>query len=79
MKPSIRMMTMGAALGAATLLGACHDDHAGAPPAAATSENFSDFAKQTFAMDENSTPVSVDLVLVNDVDTDPTAFDSLLM
>ena len=49
-------------------------------PGATTTENFSAFARDTFAKDANSTAVNFDtIVLVQDVDTDPTAFDALLM
>jgi hypothetical protein len=79
---SLKLLTMGAALGAAALLGACHDDHGGAatPPAASNAQDFSDFAKNTFALGPNTTPVNFDNVVLNyDVDTNPDAFDSLLM
>ncbi len=78
---TIKLLALAAAVGAVTALSACRDDH---QPAAASpssnSENFSAFAKQTYAFGENTTPVNFDAVtLVYDVDNDPTAFDSLLM
>jgi hypothetical protein len=62
-------------------LTACHDDdHPGSATPATTTENFSTFAKETFAMDANAPPRNFDdVTLVADVDTDPTAFDALLM
>ncbi len=78
----IKLLACTAAMVAASL-SACHDDNnsASAPaPATNTPENFSTFAARTFQQPANSTPVNFDkITLLYDVNTDPNAFNALLM
>jgi hypothetical protein len=65
-------------------LAACHGDgntaSTPAPPPPPSSVAFSTFAKNTFAANANTTPVTLDGVNFNfDVDDEPTAFDMLVM
>jgi len=76
---------LAAASVAAASLAACHNDHGNnsastpkPPPPAPV--DFSTFAKNAFAANENTTPISLDGVTFTfDVDNDPTAFDALVM
>lgn len=75
---------LAAATVAAASLAACHDNHnngsAPPPPPPPATVDFSTFAKNTFAANANTTPVSLDGVNFKfDVDDDPTAFDLLVM
>jgi hypothetical protein len=75
---------LAASCAAAASLAACHhdDDAAGTTPAppGRQSVDFSVFAKNAFAADANSTPVSLDGVKFNfDADENPVAFDMLIM
>ncbi len=70
----------------AASLAACHEDHNhgsasnSPPPPPPASVDFSTFAKNTFAANANTTPISLDGVnFTFDVDNDPTAFDALVM
>jgi hypothetical protein len=77
-----RLKYLGIATTAAAVLSGCNDDNSAGilqPPANAP-QNFSAFATSTFEQPANSTPVSVDgVVIVDDVGDDPNAFNALLM
>ncbi|HEY5264280.1 MAG TPA: hypothetical protein VIJ37_04755 [Steroidobacteraceae bacterium] len=77
---------LAAASVAAASLAACHNDHNNGsapktpPPPPPTSVDFSTFAKNAFAANANTTPISLDGVnFAFDVDNEPTAFDALVM
>jgi hypothetical protein len=78
--PTLRIAL--AAVLAAAVLAACHDDTTTIPPATAQQANlpFSVFVNQLFTAGANSKPASLDGLSFNyDVDDDPTAFDALIM
>jgi hypothetical protein len=83
---NIKWRKLGVAFVAAAFLAACNGDNGGTsntappPPPASSSTEFSAFVQQTFAMNEDSTPVSLDGITFDfDVNNDPTAFDALIM
>ena len=80
-KPKWRLLAAASAVAAS--LAACHGDgnSASTPaPPPPSSVAFSTFAKNAFAANANTAPVTLDGVNFNfDVDDDPTAFDMLVM
>ena len=79
-----RWSILAAAVVTAASMGGCHsDDNNGqaAPPSTSNKqENFSTLANQLYTQSANSTPYNFDtVVIIYDVNQDPTAFNALFM
>jgi hypothetical protein len=70
-----------ASLAAAALVGCGGSDGTTVPtpPPISDAVPFSNFVNQAFSNSANSTPVSVDVDFVYDVNEEPTAFDALIL
>ena len=84
MKSTLTRWSILAAVVTAASMGGCHsDDNNGqaAPPSTSNKqENFSTLANQLYTQSANSTPYNFDtVVIIYDVNQDPTAFNALFM